>query len=298
MLSVFNIQRYSIHDGEGIRTTIFFKGCPLRCLWCNNPESQDAAPSVMYDKRLCLGFGDCAIEGNGAIVLRQGRPVIDRSLITDPLRLNNICPSKALVITGDSMNPGQIIREVEKDAPFFEICSGGVTLTGGEPLLQGPDLKKLITGLKKRSISITIETSLHVEWGSIKNYIPVTDMFLADFKHTDPYKFREFTGGEAQLVMDNLTKLDKSGAPFIIRVPVIPLFNHSEKEISSIIEFTGTLKNVREIHLIPFNNFGAEKYRMLGIDYSYKGRKRLTETDVAPYAELASKKGLTAKIVL
>jgi pyruvate formate lyase activating enzyme len=298
MLNVFNIQRYSIHDGEGIRTNIFFKGCPLRCLWCNNPESHYSAPSLMYDKRLCRGFGDCAASGNGEIMMRDGLPAINRKLIADPLIFSNACPSKALVVTGETIDSDKIISEVEKDAPFFEMCGGGVTLTGGEPLIQGPGLKELITRLRGKRISITIETSLHTGWETISEYLHITDMFLTDFKHTDPVKFSKFTGGEAKLVMDNLQALNESGAPFIVRVPVIPLFNHTPAEIGSIIEFTASLKNMLEIHLIPFNNFGAEKYRMLGIDYRYKNQKRLNESDLVQYVEMALAKGLTAKIVL
>ncbi len=298
MLTVFNIQRYSIHDGEGIRTIIFFKGCPLRCQWCNNPESQDPLPSIMYDKRLCHGFGDCALAGNGAIIMKDGRPVIRRELISDPLPFNDVCPSKALVVTGENKKPAELISEISKDDPFFTTCSGGVTLSGGEPFMQGPELRKLVKGLKQREINLAIETSLHTEWEKIKPYTDTTDMFLADLKHTDEAKFREFTGGEIQLVMENFRNLDRSGAVYTIRIPVIPSFNHTETEMREIISFAGTLQNAREVHLIPFNNFGAEKYRMLGRDYSYSNRRRLVGTDLEPYVEMALKEGITAKIVL
>jgi pyruvate formate lyase activating enzyme len=297
MLTTFNIQRYSIHDGEGIRTNIFFKGCPLRCQWCNNPEGQDHSPSLMYDKRLCRGFGDCANIDCGVIHMNNGKPVINRNLIPDVTKYSEICPSKALVVNGEMKSVEQIVHEVEKDIPFFYYCKGGVTLTGGEPFSQGPDLRELIIKLKNLGIHISVETSLHVEWEIIEEYTGIIDMFLADLKHTDSEKFRRFTGGEARLIMDNIKKLNETEAGFIIRVPVVPLFNYSEQEIYSIIDFTSSLYNLQEINFIPFHNLGAEKYRLLGIEYEYKKQKSINKSDLEPFVDYACEKGLVAKIV-
>ena len=141
MLTVFNIQRYSIHDGNGVRTNIFFKGCPLRCLWCNNPESLNFAPSIMFDERICQQFGEC-LKHNGEIVLENNKLIINRDLITDTTIYDNICPSKALIVSGQEKTILQILEEIEKDIPFYNMSGGGVTLTGGEPLSQGPELKE------------------------------------------------------------------------------------------------------------------------------------------------------------
>ncbi|MFZ0280445.1 MAG: glycyl-radical enzyme activating protein [Bacteroidales bacterium] len=169
MLTVFNIQRYSIHDGNGVRTNIFFKGCPLGCLWCNNPESIDPFPSVMFDERQCHKFGDCIKAGGGHIVSLNNKLSIDREKITAFEALRNVFPSNALYIAGETKSVSQIIGEIEKDIPFYEMSGGGVTLSGGEPFSQDPDLKELVLELKKRGINVSVETSLHVPWKTFKS---------------------------------------------------------------------------------------------------------------------------------
>ena len=297
MLTVFNIQRYSIDDGRGVRTNIFLKGCPLRCLWCNNPESLEATPSIMFDERLCNQFGDCLEAGNGQIILENNKLIINRDLISDPVIYSNICPSKALIITGREKSVLEILQEIEKDIPFYEISEGGVTLTGGEPLAQGPELKELITELKKRGIHVSVETSLHLPWEIIENYTNLIDMFLADLKHIDTHKFTKYTGGNATLVINNFKRLDETGKKFIVRVPVIPGFNNSYSELTAIIDFASGLKNVSEIHFIPFHSLAKEKYIMLGMDYKYGDHRKIEKNELIPFAEYAEHAGHTAKIL-
>ena len=297
MLSVFNIQRYSLDDGKGIRTNVFFKGCPLHCLWCNNPESIEFTPSLMFDERCCHKFGDCLRAGDGQIYLENNKLVIKRDHIRDPQIYNNICPSKALIVSGQEKSVFEILNEIEKDIPFYKMSEGGVTLTGGEPLAQGPELKVLITELKKHGIHISVETSLHLPWKTIKEYTSLIDLFLADLKHTDNKKFREYTGGDVNLVTRNFEKLDKTGRKFIVRIPVIPDFNNSVKELTSLIDFASELKNVDEIHFIPFHSLAKEKYKMLGIYYKYSNQKPVEKSELTPFTEYAQKKGLIAKIL-
>jgi pyruvate formate lyase activating enzyme len=297
MLTVFNIQRYSIHDGNGVRTNIFFKGCPLHCSWCNNPESIDPAPSIMFDERICHQFAECLKPGNGGIILENDKLVINRNLIPDSTIYNNICPSKAIIVSGQGKSIEQILQEIEKDIPFYKMSGGGVTLTGGEPLSQGPELQDLIIQLKKRSIHVSVETSLHLPWATIENYLNLIDLFLADLKHLDNDKFTQYTGGNASLVIENFKKLDKSGKKFIIRVPVIPQFNFSSAELFEIIDFAAGLKNVLEINFIPFHALAKEKYLMLGKEYTFGNLRNIEKSELKPFAEYSERKGLISKIL-
>ena len=297
MLTVFNIQRYSLHDGEGIRTNIFFKGCPLRCQWCNNPEGLEFAPSIMFDERLCRMFGDCTDIDNDKMLFQNGKLVINRDRITYAGVYRNICPSKAIIVAGQEKSVSQILQEIEKDVPFYNDSNGGVTLTGGEPLSQGNELKDLIAGLKNRRIHISVETSLHLDWEVIKDYVVLTDVFLADLKHVDPGKFKEFTGGDSDLVINNFKKLDETGKKFIVRVPVVPKFNYSPPELFAIIDFASGLKNAIEIDFIPYHSLAGEKYLMTGKDYIFGDQKNIEKSELIPYVKYAEQKGLITKIM-
>lgn len=203
----------------------------------------------------------------------------------------------ALVVSGQEKTIPQILQEIEKDIPFYNMSGGGVTLTGGEPLSQGPELIDLINQLKKKGIHVSAETSLHLPWEIIENYVNLIDLFLADLKHLDNDKFTKFTGGNATLIIDNFKKLDETGAKFIVRVPVIPGFNFSSDELFAIIDFAAGLKNASEINFIPFHTLAKEKYLMLGKDYTFGNQISIEKSELAPFAEYAEKKGLISKIL-
>jgi len=297
MLSVFNIQRFSLHDGNGVRTNIFFKGCPLRCQWCNNPESIDPSPSVMFDERLCNRFGECIRSGNGQISEVDGILMINRDNITSAGPLRDVCPSRALWIAGSEMSIDEIVTEVEKDIPFYNMSGGGVTISGGEPFSQGDELIELLTLLKNKGIHISAETSLHVPWEKISKYLDLVDVFLADLKHTDRLKFLDFTGGDLELVLGNFEKLNSSGSEFIARVPIIPGFNHTVSEIFAIIDTAAGFHNLSEINFIPYHSLATEKYHMLGKEYTYPGYRNVDKSELSIYTSYAEQKGLTAKIL-
>lgn len=297
MLSVFNIQRYSIHDGDGVRTNIFFKGCPLRCLWCNNPESLDPAPTIMFDERLCHRFGDCMKAANGDITVENEKLVIRRNSISNLTLYTTICPARALIVCGEEKSVQEILIEIEKDIPFYNMSDGGVTLSGGEPFSQGPELMELLIELKKREIHVSVETSLHLPWEIIEKYLDLIDLFLADLKHLDNDKFTKYTGGNSTLVTDNFKKLDETGRKYIVRVPVIPGFNFSESELFAIIDFVAQLKNAYEIDFIPFHSLAKEKYLMLGKEYLYGDQNTIQKTELMPFTEYAERKGLIPKIL-
>ncbi len=292
---IFNIQRFSTHDGEGIRTIIFFKGCPLSCLWCCNPESQSFGPVLMYNPGLCRKFGDCLKTRNKGITASPHGIQIDRNLIQNPDEFRDLCASRALIVSGEDLSTEQILHEIEKDQPFYSSSGGGVTLSGGEPLSQGAELDALLTELKKKKIDVAIETSLHIGWERIASVARLTGTFLVDLKHTDKEKFNSFTGGDADLVLENLKMLAKCHDRIIVRVPVIPGFNHTVSEMTSIIDFSKALNKLREIHFLPYHTLGTEKYRMLGMDYKMNGNKNVGVEELSGYVDYAHSLGLIAK---
>jgi pyruvate formate lyase activating enzyme len=293
---IFNIQRYSTHDGDGIRTLIFYKGCPLQCQWCSNPESQSFGPSILYDSKSCKHFGDCALAMPGAISKPGVKGIeIKRELIAEPEKLRGVCASKALTISGESLGVDELLAEVEKDLPFYRE-EGGVTLSGGEPLAQGQELVLLLQRLHNRHISAYMETSLHVKWALVERTIGLVKTFLVDLKHTDSVKFRHYTKGDVKLVMENLEKLAYFGAHVVVRIPVIPGFNHSEIEIKTMVDFVSTIKGIKEIHFLPYHTFGVEKYLMLGMEYLGDSTVQLQEEELVPYMQYAQSQGLISKI--
>ena len=220
---------------------------------------------------------------------------INRDLLNEPEKLRDTCVSKALTISGESKNPDELITEIEKDIPFYR-DKGGVTLSGGEPLSQGEELTLLLQKLKDRKINVSMETSLHVNWEKVARCIGLVDTFLVDLKHTHKDKFKSFIKGDAALVMNNLDKLANTEAHVIVRIPVIPDFNHTENEMSQMIDFVTSLKTVREIHFLPYHTFGLEKYKMLGMDYSFGDKKQVQDWELAPYIQYALSEGLQTKI--
>ncbi len=293
---IFNIQRFSTHDGNGIRTVVFYKGCPLSCWWCSNPESQLFNYSILYDQKFCKNFGDCILaEPKSITASSDGTLQINRELIQNPEKLKNTCISKALLVSGEQKSVDEILSEIEKDQLFYRE-NGGVTLSGGEPLSQGNELDNLLHQLKVRKINVNIETTLHVNWQKVERCIGLIDTFLIDLKHTHKEKFKTYTGGDVLVVMSNLVRIDNMGVNYIVRIPVIPGFNHSEEEIKEIIDFVSSLKNAREIHFLPYHTFGSEKYKMLGLTYKMGTKKAVKDTELETYVAYAKAKGFKTKI--
>jgi len=250
----------------------------------------------MYDQRVCRNFKDCIKTGNPAITPNNGNISINRSLIKNPEQLREVCVTKAMTVVGDNLTTTEIIDEIEKDLPFYKKSGGGVTLSGGEPLSQNGSISDLLTKVKEKQIHISVETSLHVTWKQIERCIGSVDCFMVDLKHIDKEKFRKYTDGALNLVLSNLKKLDDLNENIIIRIPVVPEFNHTKEEMYQIIDYIDSLKSVREVHFIPYHTWGAEKYIMLGMDNLYKDHRSISESEIIPYLEYAKTKGLITKI--
>lgn len=265
---IFNIQRFSTHDGKGIRTNIFFKGCPLRCKWCSNPESQNYQPEIFFVPKKCILCMECVkLSKNNEFSLESGKIVLNRELLNDPQIFRDICPTKAIEVIGTETTVEKILEEVSKDLPFYNNSEGGVTISGGEPFFQPELLETLTKELKKLKINVSIETCLHIPWDNIKRSAPNIDVFLADLKHIEPSKFKQFTNGNLDLVLFNFKALEAIGANVIIRIPVIHGFNDTVQEMHSIIDFAADLKNVKEVNFLAYHSFGKSKYTQLGRDY-------------------------------
>lgn len=293
---IFNIQRYSTHDGDGVRTLIFYKGCPLRCQWCSNPESQSFKASILYDERNCKHFGDCVLTRPEAISQQKGNKlIIKRELIQEPQSLRDICAAKALTISGEELSVDELLAEVRKDLPFYHE-DGGLTLSGGEPLAQGGELIQFLQRIREERISCTVETSLHVKWELVERTIGLVKTYLVDLKHIDPLKFKQFTQGDAELVLENLERLVYFGTHVVVRIPVIPGFNHSEKEIRNMVDRVSSIQGIKEIHFLPYHTFGVEKYKMLGMEYKFNNSVQLREEELLPYVQYAESKGFKTLI--
>jgi pyruvate formate lyase activating enzyme len=270
---IFNIQRYSTHDGPGIRTVIFMKGCSLGCRWCQNPESREGARQIMFDRRLCLSECRLCIDKCPHAIQRNGENpadlLIQRNAFTpqDYDDLTDYCPTQALTVCGTEANVEAIMAQILRDLPFYQRTGGGVTLSGGEPFMQPMLAQQLFAACKAQDLHTAVESCLHVPWRYIQPSLDDIDLFLADLKHTDEGRFYQWTDGSAKRVMDNFRRLATSGKEIIVRVPLIPQFNADEDSIKAIINFAADELGVKEIHFLPYHTMGMNKYSLLAMPY-------------------------------
>ena len=263
---VYDIQRFSLHDGPGIRTTVFLKGCPLKCLWCHNPESQSPLPEVAEFKERCIGCGAC-IEVCPEKAITETKWFINREICTKCGRCAEVCPSGARKIFGKKMTAEDVLREVRKDKLFYKNSGGGVTLSGGEPLMQPLFSRELLRMCKKENIYTAIETSGYASWSNFKKILPFTDLIFYDIKHIDPLKHKEFTGKSNVLILDNFKKIVKEDLDIVIRIPSISGYNDAKEQITIMGEFLKGLKGIVQIELVPYHKLGISKYKRIGREY-------------------------------
>lgn len=270
---VFNIQHYSLHDGPGIRTNVFLKGCPLRCKWCSNPESQKPEAEIFYNNNKCIGSKECSgcISSciNNAISFdSDNKAVINRDKCTNCLRCSSDCPTGAITTQGTLKTIKEILDIVEKDSVFYTHCEGGVTISGGEPLMQGEFTFNLLKQAKKRRINTAIETCGYADYEILKECAESLDTILFDIKSLNDEKHKKFTGVSNKLILENFNKLciDFPNIKKIVRTPVIPTFNDNEEDIKEIVAFLKNKPNVN-YELLPYHKFGEGKYKSLGREY-------------------------------
>lgn len=289
---VLNIQRYCSHDGPGIRTTVFLKGCSLRCKWCSNPESIYSNPEIAYDPRLCLGAKECGAclkdpFPEGAFYVVDGpddKISVNWDLATEcDAEMVSNCPAKALYMFGEWMSVDQVLDEVEKDASFYRNTGGGLTLSGGECLMQPEFSAALCKGAHERGINTAIETAGNVPWKSMEMVLPHVDTVLHDYKLTDTARHKSWTGAPCERLQDNFQKAYKAfpDTTFIARTPLIPGVNDEEGFIRAVLELIRPHKNVVDYELLPYMRFGLGKYEQLGETYELLDFKVPTDETMA-----------------
>jgi pyruvate formate lyase activating enzyme len=281
--TLFAIKRYALHDGPQIRTTVFLKGCPLSCRWCHNPEGISPRIELVMNREKCIGCGECVSTCPQQALTPSGTGGIDRNpaLCIGCGRCVEVCPALAHEATGWRSSVAAVMAEIEKDLPFYDTSGGGVTFSGGEPLLQADFLLALLAECGRRQIHRTVDTTGHAPVETLLAVAAETDLFLYDLKHMNSEQHRRHTGVDNALILANLAALCHAGHPVRIRLPLVAGVNDDEANIRATLAFLAGLPGIEGIDLLPYHGIARAKYRKLGIDYpgeelSAPGATRIT----------------------
>lgn len=272
MKNITNIQKFSIHDGDGIRTSVFFKGCPLRCEWCHNPETQRFEQEMQFDVGKCVGCGTCVkVCPSQALTMKDGRPVLDKELCTLCGKCENFCPVGIREIVGREYTVKELVKELMKDQIFYEDSGGGVTLSGGEVMAMDMDYVLAIAKeLKRQDVSLTIDTCGYVPYEKFQAILPYVNTFLYDVKVMDPELHKKYIGVDNKLILENLIRLSQDGARIYIRIPTIKEVNGNGENMKETIAFLKKHDiHPLQVNLLPYHDTGSSKYPKL--DMEYKG---------------------------
>lgn len=289
---VFNIQKFSLHDGSGIRTLVFLQGCPLACRWCSNPEGQGRSPELAFDVSKCIGTAECdrCVPACGAEAIahsEDGKVRIDRELCDDCGDCADACPSTALELLGRAMSVDEVLEAVEEDSSFYARSGGGLTVSGGEPIAQAGFVGALLEAARSRGIGTALETSGHCRWEDLRDVCKHVDQVFYDVKSADSAKHEAHVQVGNELILRNLRKLCEHfpDLPIVVRTPIIPGFNDSPEDVGAIARSVSDLPGSRRHELLPYHGFGEPKYRRLGKDYSLRGLEAPTEEQMARLRE-------------
>lgn len=289
---IFNIQKFSIHDGPGIRTTVFFKGCPLKCAWCSNPESQSTKVQILYDKNKCLNCLTCLKTcKHDAISFTDNQIVVDFDKCQGCLQCVNHCPNNALSYEGEYQQVAQIVDTCLQDQAFYEESGGGITISGGEGMLQNEFLEELVLALKKHHLHVAIETTGYIQSELFKKLAAMFDLLLFDVKHYNSNKHYQGTKVHNELIIENLKWAIASGLTVLPRIPVIPDFNASLEDADGLSDLLIKV-NAKKVQLLPFHQLGEKKYELLGKNYYLKNKKALHPEDLKDYQQIFLDKGI------
>jgi len=288
--TVFDIQRFSLHDGPGIRTTVFLKGCPLNCVWCHNPESKTKSPELMLYENSCVGCGECVAACDIKLhSFTDGKHVIDRLSCRKCGKCANSCVGGALTVSGRDMTVCEVISEVMRDKAFYDNSGGGVTVSGGEPLMQTDFCVELLSLAKEQGITTAIETSGFGKWENIERLSNCVDYFLWDYKETSPERHREYTGVDNTLILDNLCRLDSLGASIVLRCPIIPGLNDRDEHFRGIANVVNRHSSIIRAEIEPYHSLGKSKAVAIGKDYPLADIKSVAKDDAAVWQAAISK---------
>ncbi len=294
--NIFNVQKFSVHDGPGIRTTVFFKGCPLKCLWCHNPESQSSKKQMLFDSDKCVLCGTCVkVCDQNAIKIENNKLTTDPDKCTCCRKCEMYCIPGARQVAGREYTVEEILKEVMKDKVFYEQSKGGVTVSGGEPLLQIDFVEELFKRLKEENIHTAVDTCGAVGFENIQRASRYTDLFLYDIKLMDDEAHREFTGMSNKLILDNLRKLSEIHKNINLRMPVIDGVNGDIRHIEKTIDFIKGL-GIKKINLLPYHDIARHKYKRLGILYEEERMRKPSDEKMQLFKEMFEKEEYEVKI--
>lgn len=285
---IFDIKRYAINDGPGIRTAVFLKGCPLDCWWCHNPEGQSGQPQLMFRSNRCISSKACMeICPRGAITWNEGS-ITNWEECDDCGKCAEVCFAGAREIVGRNMTVNQLMAEIERDIPFYDQSGGGVTFTGGEPMYQREFLEEALLTCKEQQIHTTVDTSGYTSWENFRNTLSLVDLFLYDLKLMDAGKHIKYTSVSNRLILSNLQKLSREGAHIIVRIPLIPGINDDDENLEQAGSFLAELPDLDGVEVMPYHEIGMAKYRALGINYRLVNTMAPTNEQIVEVEELLS----------
>lgn len=289
-------KRFAIHDGPGIRTTFFFKGCVLKCIWCHNPESISPKPQMGYYAHKCINCGECAdvCPVKAHTFSADGIHQFDPLLCSDCGKCEDVCLGKALKQYGKEMTVDEVMKIALEDLTFYQESNGGVTLSGGEPLMQIDFAAALLKELKKANIHTAVDSCANVATDRFDKVLPYTDMFLIDFKHADSSEHKKLTGSGNELICKNLQWLSGQGARVEIRIPVVPGCNDSVENMEMTAGFLGRL-HLEAVRLLPYHSLARSKYLALNMTDTLPGVLAPAPEQLARFAEILQRRGITVK---
>jgi len=295
---IYDIQKFAIHDGPGIRTLVFMKGCPLKCLWCSTPQTQNSSPDLLYIEVNCKFCHSCveACPKEAIKLSDEGKIKIDRNLCNTCGECVESCQNEALKIVGDERTVEELYSEIMKDSPFFRRSNGGVTVGGGEPTMQPEFVSTLLNKFKKTFIHTALETCGYVKWENLEMILEHIDLLYFDIKHMDPLEHKKITGVSNDLILENARKASKM-RPIIIRIPLIPGLNDSEENLLNTARFAAGLgENFLRIELLPYHKFGTGTYSQLGRKYELKDLEPPSEEYMSKLKKIIESCGVKAQI--
>lgn len=294
---IANIQDYSVHDGYGIRTLIFFKGCPLHCPWCQNPEAINSGYELMFRSRLCIGCFKCEEVCPANAIIKEGKKRVDAGKCTLCKRCTENCPSKALTLVGREVSVAEVMKVILSYKPFFDASEkGGVTISGGEPTYQAKFVLALLKQCRENGIHTAMETCGYKNFRVLKTLVQYTDLLLYDVKHMDDGIHKKYTGVSNKLILQNLKKLAQEGeVECVVRIPLIPGFNDSEENVERTARFVSS-PGIKKLDLLPFNEMPSGKYNTLGKNWAYKLGKRQSDEVLGNLKKIVESKGLEVTI--
>jgi len=292
---VFNVMRFATHDGPGIRTTVFLKGCPLSCQWCHNPESQSFLPDRLYFEERCRHCGECLPACPEQAISEVDGVVRTSAACRRCGRCTEVCVAEARQIAGQEYTIDELLREIEKDLVFFEESGGGITLSGGEPVAQPAFACALLRGCRERGIRSVLETCGFAQKGQFLNVALEADGVLFDLKLMDPEKHRLYTGVSNDLILGNLEELTARRRPVTVRIPVVPGINDSDEDVRQFAAYLSGLR-VPRVELLPYHRIGSEKYGRMGLTYQLKDTPQPAPADLARFRDSLARAGLNVRV--